>query len=174
MNKLLNKSLMAASLAAIGLSVSLMSHAERPGIPQGIEPETVRMIADNENIASLMIVCTKPGVIPVIALEGGSGISNFILFTSVEMKFNDGPWEPVIGTAPSNDYFKTKTSKRTFLPGGLILVDRIAKAKTVKARWSSKDQKGETVLTTFNTTVAKSNADLKKFITKQCGVLGLK
>lgn len=109
---------MAASLAAIGLSVSLMSHAERPGIPQGIEPETVRMIADNENIASLMIVCTKPGVIPVVAIEGASGIPNIILFNAVDMKFNNGPWEGVIGLSPSNDFFKLNTSKRTILPAG--------------------------------------------------------
>jgi hypothetical protein len=168
------KKIALAALVTLSVGTSLASFAQRPPAPQGFEPESIRMIPDNENIASIMLVCTKPGLIPQVFVEGAIGLPNFILLTNAEVKFNEGIWEPGFSIASAEDLLKSKTSKRTQLAGGLILVDRIAKAKSVKIRWISRDKGGEIVLTTYNTTVAKSDPDLKQFLTKKCGVLGLK
>lgn len=132
----------------------------------------------------MAIMCKSPGIVPKVTVSGGAEFrGRYLMPSSVElsgfdMQINDEPWQKVIFAEKIIGIGWTDVIN---LPGGLILVDRIAKANRVRVKWkeilkTSKDnQITFEVFGEFHTQFeTRANPDYVNFLKKKCGVLGLK
>lgn len=137
--------------------------------------------------AYMAIMCKSPGVVPKVVLFGDTtagrkqAILPFAIQTAsaIDMRFNDESWTKIVllekysnASLPESN-FHTRSDNGMKLPGGLVLVDRLAKANSISFKWKVDDSVnfvGE-FRTQFET---RANADYVDFLKKKCGVLGLK
>jgi hypothetical protein len=137
--------------------------------------------------AYMAIMCKSPGIVPKVALFGDTTVGrkqNILPFaiqtlSAIDMQINDAPWQKMTliekysSTASPINNFQQRSEEGMKLPGGLVLVDRIAKANNVRVKWRVDDSVnffGE-FSTQFET---RANPDYVNFLKKKCGVLGLK
>jgi hypothetical protein len=137
--------------------------------------------------AYMAIMCKSPGIVPKVALFGDTTVGRketplpFAIqsMSTIDMQINDEPWQKVSliekfnADYDANNNLLVRSDNGMKLPGGLILVDRIAKANNVRVKWRVDDSVnffGE-FSTQFET---RANPDYANFLKKKCGVLGLK